>query len=77
MIKLTIGNNVDRKRDIFEEDITVSQAFQNNGINVSSGTAYHLNGMPLPRESGNMTIAEIGARDGDFLLAVQKADNAA
>lgn len=76
MIKLTIGNNTDRKRDIFEDNKPIGQLFAESGLNVPSGAVFHLNSTPLPRDAANMTLADVGAANGDYLIIVKKADNA-
>lgn len=80
MIKVTVGNNVERKAVIIPETTTLKQCLEDNGIDLSRGTI-HLDGSSLQTGEINKTFAELGydgtaGHDKCFLLNVVKADNA-
>jgi len=51
MIKVTIGNNVDRKPVILDENTTLRAALEEQGIDYSVGMT-SLDGYPRPRRFG-------------------------
>ena len=80
MIKVTLGNNVTRKSVIVDENQTLRQTLEDNGIDFSRGVM-HLDGSSLGAGELNKTFAELGyngtaGKDKCFLLNVVKADNA-
>ena len=76
MIKVTIGNNVTRKSVIVDENQTLRQTLEENGIDYSRGVM-HLDGSSLQPGDLSKTFADLGITDKCFLLNVVKTDNAA
>ena len=75
MIKVTIGNNVKRKTEIINENMTLRQALENAEIDYSRG-AMNLDGSTLSPGDMDKTFADFGIMEKRFLLNVVKADNA-
>lgn len=80
MIKVFVGNNVERKSDIVEPTKTLRQVLEANEIDYTRGVM-HLDGSSLSPGDLNKTFAELGydgskGKDRCFLLNVVKADNA-
>ena len=80
MIKVILGNNVERVSDVVESTITLRQALEANDIDFTRGVM-HLDGSSLNPGDLNKTFAELGydgseGKDKCFLLNVVKADNA-
>lgn len=80
MIKVIVGNNVERKSDVVEPTATLRQVLEANEIDFTRGTM-HLDGSSLNPGDLNKTFAELGydgsaGKDKCFLLNVVKADNA-
>ena len=76
MIKVTIGNNVDRKAKIFDETTTLRAALESSGIDYTRGVM-NLDGSPLGPGDLDKTFKDFGIKEKCFLLNVVKADNAA
>jgi len=76
MIKVTVGNNVERKDVIVTPDTTLRAALDEAGINYGIGMM-NLNGTPLGDDDLDSTFADFEITDRCFLLNVVKADNAA
>lgn len=76
MIKVTLGNNVDRKSIIVDENKTLKSVLEENGIDYSRG-AMHLDGASLGAGELNKTFAELGVTEKCYLLNIAKMDNAA
>ncbi len=75
MIKVTLGNNVNRTSVIIDENTTLRTALEDNGVDYTRGTM-HLDGAsPAPGDL-DKTFASLGITDKCFLLSVVKADNA-
>ena len=80
MIKVTIGNNVKHEDVIVDENLTLREVLENNGIDYSVGTM-NLDGSSVKPGGLNSTFKELGY-DGTedhnrcYLLNVVKADNA-
>ena len=75
MIKVIVGNNVERKSDIVEPTATLRQVLEANEIDYTRGVM-HLDGASLEAGDLDKTFADFGITDKCFLLNVVKADNA-
>lgn len=75
MIKVTIGNNVKRENVIVDEETTLRDCLEANGVDYSRGTM-HLDGSSLNPGDLDKTFEEFGIKRSCFLLNVVKADNA-
>jgi hypothetical protein len=75
MIKIIVGNNVERKSDIVEPTMTLRQALEANDIDYTRGVM-HLDGSSLNPGDLDKTFADFGITEKCFLLNVVKADNA-
>lgn len=75
MIKVTLGNNVNRTSVIIDENTTLRTALEDNGVDYTRGTM-HLDGASLAPGDLDKTFASLGITDKCFLLSVVKADNA-
>ena len=76
MIKVTVGNNVDRKAVIVDENSTLRTVLEDNGVDYSRGVM-HLDGVSLQAGELDKTFASFGITEKCYLLSVVKADNAA
>lgn len=76
MIKVTMGNNLERKDEIVNPNTTLRAALETAGVNYRVGMM-NLDGSPLDDEDLDRTFADHGVTDRCFLLNVVKADNAA
>ena len=76
MIKVTIGNNVDRKSEVLEASTTLRSALELAEIDYARGMM-NLDGAPLRPGDLDKTFADFGITDKCYLLNVVKADNAA
>ena len=75
MIKVIVGNNVERKSDIVEPTATLRQVLEANDIDYTRGVM-HLDGASLAAGDLDNTFADFGITEKCFLLNVVKADNA-
>ena len=75
MIKVFVGNNVERKSDIVEPTKTLRQVLEANEIDYTRGVM-HLDGASLEAGDLDKTFADFGITEKCFLLNVVKADNA-
>lgn len=75
MIKVTVGNNVNRESVIVDENTTLRTVLEDNGIDYTSGTM-HLDGSSLKPGEIDKTFADLGITEKCYLLNVVKADNA-
>ncbi len=75
MIKVIVGNNVERKSDIVEPTKTLRQVLEENEIDYTRGVM-HLDGSSLNPGDLDKTFADFGISEKCFLLNVVKADNA-
>lgn len=75
MIKVTIGNNVKRESVIIDEETTLRDCLEANGVDYSRGTM-HLDGASLNPGDLDKTFSDFGITRACFLLNVVKADNA-
>ena len=76
MIKVYVGNNINRTPIIIPEDTTLRAAFEQQGIDYSRGMA-SLDGATLAPGDLDKTFADMGITEKCYLLSVVKADNAA
>ena len=75
MIKVIVGNNVERKSDIVEPTKTLRQVLEENEIDYTRGVM-HLDGSSLNPGDLDKTFADFGINEKCFLLNVVKADTA-
>lgn len=75
MIKVMVGNNVDKKRIVIDENVTLRSCLEENGIEYTRGMM-HLDGATLRPGDLDKTFADFGITDKCFLLSVTKTDNA-
>jgi len=76
MINVTIGNTTNRNRVIVDENNTLRQALEENGVDYSMGQLM-LDGATLQPGMLDRTFADLGITTSCYLLSVVKADNAA
>ena len=70
-----MGTNVERKTVIIDENTTLRNALEDNGVDYSRG-AMHLDGAPLKAGDLDKTFADFNITEKAYLLNVVKADNA-
>lgn len=75
MIRVTIGNNLNRKTVTIDPSMTIKQLLQEQSINENNGVLT-LDGCYLERTDLNKTFTEYGIEESCILLSVVKADNA-
>lgn len=75
MIKVVVGNNVNRETVIVSPTTTLRSVLETNGIDYSRGVM-HLDGSSLQPGDLDKTFADFGITEKCFLLNVVKADNA-
>jgi len=75
MVKVTVGNNIDRKSVIIDENTTLRACLEDNNVDYSKGSMT-LNGSTLGPDRLDETFADLGVSEHCFLLNVVKADNA-
>lgn len=75
MIKVMVGNNIDKKRIVIDENVTLRSCLEENGIEYTRGMM-HLDGATLRPGDLDKTFADFGITDKCFLLSVTKTDNA-
>ena len=75
MIKVTVGNNVERKPVFIDENTTLRDCLESNGVDYTRGVM-HLDGSSLNPGDLDKTFASFGITERCFLLNVVKADNA-
>jgi hypothetical protein len=75
MIKVTIGNNVKRKTEVYEADTTLREALEDAEIDYTTGIM-NLDGSTLSPGDLDKTFADFGITEKCYLLNVVKADNA-
>jgi len=76
MIKVFMGNNVERTDEILEETTTLREALEIAEIGYTHGLIT-LDGSPLAPGDLDKTFADFGITKQCFLLNVAKADNGA
>lgn len=75
MIKVTVGNNVERKSVLVDPNTTLRTVAEQAGIDYTKGTM-NLDGCALKPGDMDKTFAAMGITKNCFLLNVVKADNA-
>lgn len=75
MIKVNIGNNINRKDIIIDKNTTLRAALEENGVDYTRGVM-HLDGSSLQPGDLDKTFADFGIAERCYLLNVVKADNA-
>lgn len=75
MIKVVVGNNVQRKSTIVDSSTTLRQVLDAAQIDYTRG-AMHLDGAPLQPGDLDKTFAQFGITEQCYLLNVVKTDNA-
>ena len=75
MIKVTIGNNVKRKTEILDPEITLREALEDAQIDYTNGIM-NLDGSTLSPGDLDKSFADFGITEKCYLLNVVKADNA-
>ncbi len=75
MIKVVVGNNVNRETVIVPPTTTLRNVLEDNGIDYSRGVM-HLDGSSLQPGDLDKTFEDFGITEKCFLLNVVKADNA-
>lgn len=81
MIQVTCANNVKRSSPIVDENLTIKQVLEQEGIDYTRGII-SLDGVPMKAGELNKTFADFGYNSEEghnkaTLLSVVKADNAA
>ena len=69
MIKVTVGNNVDRQTTIVEGTTTLRQVLEDADISYERGTI-HLDGSSLKPGDLDKTFDDFGIKERCFLLSV-------
>lgn len=75
MIKVTVGNNTERKAVIVSAGTTLRSVLEENDIDYSRG-AITLDGATLRGGELDKTFEDFGIAERCYLLSVAKADNA-
>ena len=75
MIKVTVGNNVKREAVIIDENTTLRNCLEANGVDYTRGVM-HLDGSSLSPGDLDRSFSNFGITEKCFLLNVVKADNA-
>ena len=74
MLKVTMGNNVKRSSEVFDDDTTLREALEKAEIDYTTGVM-NLDGSTLNPGDLDRTFADFGITDKCYLLNVVKADN--
>lgn len=75
MVKVMVGNNVNRNAVIVDSTVTLRDVLKKAGIDYTRGTM-HLDGAPLAPGDLDKTFEDFGVKEECWLLNVIKADNA-
>jgi len=75
MIKVTVGNNVKRESVIIDENTTLRNCLEANGVDYTRGVM-HLDGSSLNPGDLDYFFSGTATTEKCFLLNVVKADNA-
>lgn len=76
MINVTVGNNLKRHTEPYDENMTLKAILEENEIDYATGTTT-LDGATLAPGELNKTLADFNVGEKCFLINVVKADNAA
>ena len=75
MIRVTVGNNVNRETVTVNDQTTLRAILEQQGIDYSRGNLT-LDGSTLQPGALDKTLAEHGIKEKCFLMQIVKADNA-
>lgn len=75
IVKVVVGNNVDRHAVMVDDTTPIKTVLEDNGIDYI-GRQMQMDFATLRPEDFNKTFADFGVNGTVYLLAVQKADNA-
>lgn len=75
MIKVTLGNNLDRKSVIIDANTTLRAALEDNGVDYTRGSLI-LDGATIKPGDLDKTFADFGIAEKCFLMSISKTDNA-
>lgn len=75
MIKVFVGNNIDKKQVIVDENTTLRTVLEDNGVNYKNFLT-QLDGDTVSDAELDQTFAEHGKSGTCFLLTTTKVDNA-
>lgn len=75
MVKVIVGNNLERRNVIVSENTTLRKVLEDAGIDYSRGN-FQLDGSTLRPGDMDKTFADFGIRESCFLIGVAKQDNA-
>ena len=76
MIRVTMGNNLKRKTEVYSRDTTLREALEDAEIDYTTGIM-NLDGSTLNPGDMDKTFEDFGIKERCHLLNVVKADNAA
>lgn len=75
MIKVIVGDNVNKDRCVIDEETTLRSVLEEHGVDYTRGTT-HLDGATLKPGDLDKTFSDFGITTQCYLLNVVKADNA-
>lgn len=75
MIRVTVGNNVNRENVTVNNETTLRALLEQQGIDYSRGSCT-LDGSTLKAGDLDKTFADFGITEKAFLMQIVKADNA-
>lgn len=75
MIKVTLGNNLERKTVLVNENTTLRAVLEANNVDYTRGNL-NIDGATLRPGDIDKTFASLGVTDKCWLVSVVKADNA-
>lgn len=76
MIRVTVGNNVNRENVIVNDNTTLRAVLEEQHIDYTRGSLT-LDGSTLQAGALDKTFAEYGIKEKCFLMQIVKTDNAA
>lgn len=76
MIRVTVGNNVNRENVIVNDNTTLRAVLEEQHIDYARGSLT-LDGSTLQAGALDKTFAEYGIKEKCFLMQIVKTDNAA
>lgn len=75
MVQVIVGDNLNRKQVIADENNTLRQILESNDIDYTRGLM-HLDGTTLKAGDLDKKLSDFGIAEKCYLLNVAKADNA-
>lgn len=75
MIRVTVGNNVNRDNVIVNDQTTLRTVLEQQGVDYTRGSLT-LDGSTLQPGALDKTFADFGVKEKCFLMQIVKADNA-